>query len=63
MNIKNYTHRPEDQRIRSKDFVAERAQRIDNWNQKAAIQSAMNEDGYTERNLRVGDLVLRLFNG
>jgi hypothetical protein len=61
--ITSHNDRIEDKRQRKDDFISKRAEQISKINKKATLRAAKNEAKYTEQNLRVGNWVLRLFDG
>jgi transposase InsO family protein len=49
--------------VRAKSFQDNRLAQIERLNMKAALRAARSEHNYTKRNLKVGELVLRRFEG
>ena len=59
VTVTNQVDRRESRSVRHKSFQDKRVAQIDQLNRKAAFRAARTEDSYTERNLKVGELVLR----
>jgi hypothetical protein len=61
--VSHQKDRKEPLNVRLKSFNNNQLTQVDKINMKAALQAARSEDDYMERNLKVGKLVLRKFEG